>query len=451
MKLCFTGAATLPCSNTNFEDEVTANLQFARQRGDYALSQIAVLSAQQMYAFNARGGVSLTKLTSSQPISGYGVLDGDLGSAAADAVAMLINRQNGILISETAAVASPTIQHGMIYVDATSGARTALAIANAGTNDAVVSFSLTGPDGLTIGQGTTVVPARTQIAQFVDERPFNSGSPKAILIFDSSTPVFVGAMRTLTNERFEFIASALPVIDANISSGTVVIPQFADGGGWTTQIVMINPSTQIMRGSLQFIDQQTRAVVNSLNYSIAPQGYYAYQTAGTGPSTQSGFVRVLPVNSGSVPGTFAIFSSRKDGITVTETVLPATGGSNAYRVYTENSSNVQTAIVMANPSPNPVTVGVEATTLSGAPANLSGFLTIPGNGQILTFEGQIPGFEKIDASFEGLLRISSATSIIVVGVLRVRINERGDFIVSAFPPADETAATLRTEVAFPQY
>jgi len=452
LKLCFTGAGTFPCANTNFEDEVTANLQFVRQRGDYALNQMAALSAQQMYAFNARGGASMSQPSSSRPVSGYALVDTDVGSPVADAVAMIINRQNGIVISETATIASPTIQHGMIYVDTTSGARTALAIANAGTNDATFSFSLTGADGVTIGQGSTIVPARTQIAQFVDERPFNSGARKAVLTFDSSTPVFVGAMRALTNERFEFIASALPVIDSNIPTGTVFIPQFADGGGWTTQVVMINSSTQTMRGNLEFIDKETHAVANSLSYSIAPQGYYTFQTAGSEPTVQSGFVRVVPVNSGNAPSTFAIFSSRQNGITVTETVLTASAGSNAYRFYTENSSTVQTVIVIANPAPDPVTVSVEATTLSGAPANVSGFLTVPGNGQILTFEGQIPGFEKIDAAFEGVLRISSGTaSAIVIGVLRLRVNERGDFVISAFPPADETAAMLRGEVAFPQY
>ena len=298
------------------------------------------------------------------------------------------------------------------------------------------------------------MPAGTQIAQFVDEhiRSGDFGSRKAVLTFDSSSPVFVGAFRALTNERSEFIASALPVIDSNISQGTILIPQFADGGGWTTQIVMINSSTQIMRGDLQFVDQETRAVTNSLSYSIAPQGYYSFQSAGTGLSTQSGFVRVVPLNSGNAPGTFAIFSARKSGITVTETVLPATAGSTSYRVYTENSPTVQTAIIIANPSVDPVTVTVEATTLSGASVNLTGLLTIPGNGQILTLEGQIPGFEKIDASFEGVLRISTGTaSRVAAGIFRVRVNERGDLVVSAFPPVDETAPTLRTALAFPQY
>src|SRR5881409_1619330 len=190
-KQCFTGAGTFTCTNVNFEDEVTANLQFARQRGDYALNQITALSAEQMYAFNARGGVSLTN--ASRLRSGYVLVDSDIGSPAADGVGILTNRQNGILISETAARASPAIQHGSIYVDAGSGVQTALAIANAGPNDAIISFSFTAADGTTSGQGSIVVPAGTHVAQFVDEhiRSGDFGSRKAVLTFDSSSPVFV--------------------------------------------------------------------------------------------------------------------------------------------------------------------------------------------------------------------------------------------------------------------
>ncbi|PYR91324.1 MAG: hypothetical protein DMG19_04395 [Acidobacteria bacterium] len=102
-------------------------------------------------------------------------------------------------------------------------------------------------------------------------------------------------------------------------------------------------------------------------------------------------------------------------------------------MYTENSSTVQTAIIIANPLADPVTVTVEATTLSGASVNLTGLLTIPGNGQILTLEGQIPGFDKIDASFEGVLRISTGTAkSVAAGIFRVRVNERMNAGISLF-------------------
>ena len=49
-KQCFTGSVSSPCSNSLFEAEIAADLQFARQRGDFARAQITLLSQQQLYA-----------------------------------------------------------------------------------------------------------------------------------------------------------------------------------------------------------------------------------------------------------------------------------------------------------------------------------------------------------------------------------------------------------------
>jgi len=64
-------------------------------------------------------------------------------------------------------------------------------------------------------------------------------------------PVGVIAPRGLTNERSEFLMSTLPVIDTTAppGSGTVVVPHFADGGGWVTQILLVNPTDNPMTGN----------------------------------------------------------------------------------------------------------------------------------------------------------------------------------------------------------
>jgi len=207
-----------------------------------------------------------------------------------------------------------------------------------------------------------------------------------------------------------------------------------------------------MRGSLQFVDQQTQAVTNTVNYTIPAQSYFRFQTAGTASSTQSGFVRIVPANNGTTPAAFGIFSFRQNGVTVSETALTAVPGSTAYRVYAENSSTTQTGIAIANLSADPITVNLDATTLTGESAGLSGTLTISGNGQIATFLSQIPGFENIGTSFQGVLRVwtGSASGIAVAG-LRGRTNERGDFLVATIPSVDETASTPRVQLAFPHY
>jgi hypothetical protein len=275
-----------------------------------------------------------------------------------------------------------------------------------------------------------------------------SSPATATLTFDSSSPVYVVALRGLVNERSEFLLSTLPVSDGTVGQGTTVIPYFIDGAGWSTQIILMNPSAETMQGTIQLVDRATQATTSSVAYFIAARSYSRLQTPGTSSSLQAGQVRIVPASNGNVPAAFAIFSLRKDGITVSEASVGALAGSTANRLYVENS-DVQTGIIIANPSASPVTVTLDATTLSGASAGLTGTLTIQGNGQVAQFLSEIPGFEKIGV-FQGVLRISAASNIVAAG-LRGRLNERGDFLISTLPSTDENAAAVRSQLAFPHY
>ncbi len=452
-KQCQVGGIIGGCTNDRFESEIAADLQFARERGNYALAASASLSGQRLYAFVDRGGVSITRASSAANISvGYGTVDPDNGNSTPAGVEIFTYRQNGIVVTETSVPASAAIQHGLIYGEISGNAKTGIALANPGTTPASISFTYTGADGKSMGSGTFNLAAGAQMARFLDEAPFNLAAGSRVgFTFDASSPVYIIALRGLANERSEFILSTLPVADSTAIQGSIVIPHFADGGGWSTQAILLNPSSQAMQGTLQFVDQKTQQTAASTPYSIAPGSFFRFQTAGAGSDVQVGFVRIVPGSNTGTPAGFGIFSFRKDGITVSEASMTATAGTTAYRMYVENSDTIQTGIAIANPSSNPATVTLEATTLDGTTAGLSGTLTIPGNGQTAQFLSQIPGFEKI-GTFQGVLRITTtgATGVAVSG-LRGRFNERNDFLIASLPSADENISPGRNRVVFPHY
>src|SRR5439155_15366640 len=140
-------------SNADFENEVKADLQFARQRGDFATGQIAQLAQQQLYAFNERGGTLVTKSSTAATIStGYVLIDPDISTPRPDAVAIFSYRQGGVVVSETSVPANAAIRHGTVYVEVTNnGVKTGIAIANRGPNTARLTFSFTDPDGNAFG------------------------------------------------------------------------------------------------------------------------------------------------------------------------------------------------------------------------------------------------------------------------------------------------------------
>jgi hypothetical protein len=54
-------------------------------------------------------------------------------------------------------------------------------------------------------------------------------------------PVAVTALRGAVNDRGDFLFTALPVVDLEaLPAGPVTIAQFAQGAGWTTQVVLVN-------------------------------------------------------------------------------------------------------------------------------------------------------------------------------------------------------------------
>jgi hypothetical protein len=120
-----------------------------------------------------------------------------------------------------------------------------------------VSFFFTDTRG-NFGSGSTIIPANGQLAKFLNESPFNGPSSlSGTFTFTSSVPVSVIVLRGLTNERSEFLVTTLTVADlsAPAATDTIVLPHFADGGGWTTQIILVNPSDGILTGAVRFLDR----------------------------------------------------------------------------------------------------------------------------------------------------------------------------------------------------
>lgn len=327
------------------------------------------------------------------------------------------------------------------------------------------SSFLSNSSGNNFGQGSTTIAAYGQTAHFLNEAPFNGGASLfGSLTFTSSVPVAVVAIRGFSNERSEFLITTLPVVDMPNPSPASVLPHFADGGGWTSQIVLVNPSDQSISGSVQFFSQGTLTAPaqpvtvsiggqtnSSFAYTIAPRSSVRLRTAGVGTSIQVGSARVL--TSDRLPEAFAIFSFKKDGFTVSEAGVPTISSGNAFRMYVETGTGgLQTGLAVVNLSSTPAIVNFELTTLAGTPTGLSGGMTIPSNGQTGLFLSEIPGFVSLPVPFQGVLRASTASSggISMVG-LRGRYNERGDFLVTTTPPVLENSSPTADELLFPHF
>ncbi len=417
-----------------------------------------------------RGGVSMVSTGASSTVSvGHGRIQPDSISASPSGIAIFGFRQNGVLVSETGVPASAALTSGRIYAEIGGSVNTGIAISNPNSAAVTLSFNFTdalgNPGGPT---GNMTIPANGQVAQFLDQAPlktYTSATFQGAFSFTSSLPVGVVALRGFTNERGEFLMSTLPVVDTKAAArtGVLVIPHYADGGGWATQIFLVNPTDNTLTGTLSFDDPSGRpATVTiggtsgvSFQYSIPGRSSQKFALGGARATTASGQIRVFGGGGVTDPVPMVLFSYKPAGVTVSEAGVPVVMGT-AIRTYVESSSpqsgNIQSGIAVATVSGNATTAVFEITDLNGTPVDgiAPVSLTLPSLGQTAKFLGDI--FPKLPAPFKGVLRITATPSpgVSVVG-LRTRVNERGDFLITTTPPSLESATPPGGDLLFPHF
>src|SRR5262249_28781545 len=159
-----------------------------------------------------------------------------------------------------------------------------------------------------------------------------------------SLPVAAIALRGFVNERSEFLMTTLPIAElVQASADKVVIPHFAEGGGWTTQIALLNPSDTAIAGTLKLFTP-SGAALETRSYSIAPRSSTTILRDSTSREITTGSVHIIPDAGQTAPVGQSIFRFRSGGITVTETGVSAIVPGLAASLYAETSSNLRSGI-----------------------------------------------------------------------------------------------------------
>jgi hypothetical protein len=383
-------------------------------------------------------------------------------------IAIFGYRPAGVLLTEAGVPDSPLITSGRIYgeVSANGLVNTGLAIANPGDATSAITFTLIDAAGNPIKSGSRSIGPRSQVAEFLNQEPYSSGNGfQGTLTFTSTVPVGVIALRSLINERSDFLLTTLPVIDLSkgASTGTQVVPHFAVGDGWGTQIILVNPTDQPQTGNVQFFGPGTAgtpATAVTVNIDGTPGSTAAYTVASrssrrlvvtaAGAGLSYGSVRIVPASDGPAPTPLVIFGYKPGQFTFSEAGVPVTMGT-AFRMYVEASPApiILSGVAIANTTNAPVSVTLELRTLAGAPTGVSANRTIPASGQIVGYLSDF--FPGLPQPFQGVLRVTTTSGAVSVVALRQRYNERGDYLITTTPPTLETSTPSATARSFPHF
>jgi len=409
-------------------------------------------------SFQTSGG------TSAVPTIGYARIQPDSSSVAPAGVAIYDFRQKGILVSETGVPSSSLLTSGMLYVEVAGFVTTGLAIANPNNDDITFSYTITDSNDVqrSLG-GSFVMAANTQMARFLTDWPFAQKGVTGILTFTASEPVAVTTLRGLTNERGEFLVSTLPVLDPNAPAptSTTLLPHFAVGGGWRTEVILINTGGVAISGTVNFLDSSGSPITvpvgaitaNSVTYTIPQNRTVKFVLPNTASSSlQQGVIQIIPVAGGAAPIPLAVFAYNSAGIRVSEATVMGLQGSSA-TTYVENFGQVgsvgsiQSGVAIASADGTTATVNLEVFRANGMSTGLTATIPIPANGKVAKFVNDI--FPTLPNAFKGTLRISAPNNTISVAGLRARFNERGDFLITTVPVIPQSTKASSAEVDFP--
>jgi hypothetical protein len=120
---------------------------------------------------------------------------------------------------------------------------TAVAIVNRNSQDAQMALTLVGVDGSS-QWGTLTLPSNGHVARFISELfPGLPAEYQGVLTMTSNVAIAPLTLRLTANQRGDPIYSTLPVADlTHPPVGPLFIPHIVDGGGYQTQLILLNTS-----------------------------------------------------------------------------------------------------------------------------------------------------------------------------------------------------------------
>ncbi|MGH8248864.1 MAG: hypothetical protein ACREUU_20845, partial [Gammaproteobacteria bacterium] len=180
----------------------------------------------------------------------------DDGGAAPAGAGIFSLVQNGTTTTESGVPAALATTSARIYIDRSAGHDTGLAVVNTGSSQVTIRAEAFGAAAATVGTGTLTLNANGHAAKFAGS--IVGGLAEGFTgVFEISAPTPFAAvtLRSLTNERGDFLITTFPVADmTRASPSPMVFPQVVAGGGYGTEFVLLNAGATEKQVVLRFFD-----------------------------------------------------------------------------------------------------------------------------------------------------------------------------------------------------
>jgi DNA-binding beta-propeller fold protein YncE len=390
--------------------------------------------------------------------SGYTVASGSLAGAGAVLTTMVTRfdgesqRESRVLLSETGVAAPPQVEEATVFVDGRPGTETVISIANPGAAPLTLRFAHRGTDGAMLAPD---VARDLDIGESVSVRVgelFASAGAGSVSVRSEGRFSLVAA-RLTNNDRQEEILTFVPVVyeTGAETPSSLTIPRVEVGGGYTTQVVLMNPTDQAVEGNIQFLTATGDPLPvgggsSQVRYSIAACGTFVWESPVTGNVVESGFAVVSAATG--LRAASAIVSLSKRGTRITEAAMGGAAtrdawfGIDTYATVVRHGRS-EFRVTLANGGDRPADIRLIVYSPDGE--------ELARTHQILPVDRQVE-FTQVDladrGNFKGSVRVVSDVPISITAH-RLTTNVRNELIMARLPSLRAPAGTDR--IVFPRF
>jgi hypothetical protein len=361
-------------------------------------------------------------------------------SAPSLEIAIMEYRHTSMRLSDAVFKSITPIRNGRIYALMQESTNTGIAIANPNPEPVAINFNFADAAGTSIYTSQLSLPSGGKSSTFIDESPLRPQSATDLsrirsFSFSASAPVAAAAVRILTNERKDFLMTSIPIADLDQVEPSLTFPFYADGGGWQSEIQLVNTTGSSLYGTVQLFPS-LRGSGADFVYAIPPHAAVALQTPGLAGEATTGWVQVVPEADTPSPAGSLILLNKTNGVTTSMGTVISTPASSFYHAYVETSGqqgepgSVQTTLTLANPTSRPASISLEVLTMNWQSTERRATVTIGAYDKVTMTLNQIPGMEKV-TPFKGIVRIGG-DPVTAAGFL-ARYSDYGQVLVTSLP------------------
>ena len=266
-----------------------------------------------------------------------------------------------MLLSETSVVTPQPQTKTAFYVDVREGKRVTLIVTNPEAREVQVTLRLSYGDHVRTAETSVAANGfRAELLEIFDPDEDVAGT------LEVSAPQPVAAMvltHTLT-DRGETLVRASMGSSGWDGRGPLVLPGLKSGGGYRSELVLINPDESVMEGELTVFDRDGRTVdatSDSVTYQLNPGEVFRWtlESPYGVPETTYGVIRPTV---GSAPSATARVSLFKGTLLLSETEVPARVTTQSAWVPVDTLPSIirhgdsKMMLTFANPNRTPATV-----------------------------------------------------------------------------------------------